>query len=767
MQKSFFILIGLYLCFLSSNALNIKGRVIDLSTSTPLDYASVDLLTPDSVYVGGTQTNAEGIFNLVGQFENKSFLLKVSFLGYNTTFVRIDNLTRDVDLGDILLSEESKMLDEITVTGQRIINKVDKQIVFPDRLQVESSVNAFDLLGNMNLSRLIVDLVNRDVKIGRENVQMRINGVRATVQEVSGLRAKDIAHVEYYDDPGVRFGNEGVGAVIDFIVRKKRDSGGYVSIDARNSPYVGFGDDIVIAKFNHKKSEFSFLYYAGFRNYDKVWNENFQSFVFPDKTIVMEQDGIKKPTDMLVQHFVLSYNLTTPEKYVLNIGLGYYPYYATRTNAYNMNYPDMDRETLTNSYSKNSNKMPVLDIFFKYHLKNKQSLTFNSVGTYIYTDNKSDYTESDDNTIFTDIHNMVEGNKYSLITEALYNNEFDKVTFSAGIKHTQGYANNEYTGNNPFVSNMNNADSYVFAQLYGKFGSKVTYSLGLGAARVWFKEGENKVTFHTLRPSLRLSYKVNNSFDLRYTFNVRTSTPSLGQLSNVEQQIDSYQINRGNPDLKAYNRYSNAINMNYNKGIINAGTELTYTYSDNPFFVTYHIGGDKVIGLPENHRSFHNFMWRANVNLQLIKDIWSIGGWYELFRSFSNTNTTQHRYTGLNGRITSNFMYKKFNLNAVFGFRPSELRGETIEYGGDFRSLEVGYKHKEAKISLGMLYLFGDSSSTGVKNMSNVAPSKSWSYISDLGNMVYLRFSWNISFGRKYKAGQKTLHNTDDDKGIL
>lgn len=33
--------------------------------------------------------------------------------------------------------------------------------------------------------------------------------------------------------------------------------------------------------------------------------------------------------------------------------------------------------------------------------------------------------------------------------------------------------------------------------------------------------------------------------------------------------------------------------------------------------------------------------------------------------------------------------------------------------------------------------------------------------------MLYLRFSWNMSFGRKHEAGKKSLDNADTDKGIL
>ena len=177
--------------------------------------------------------------------------------------------------------------------------------------------------------------------------------------------------------------------------------------------------------------------------------------------------------------------------------------------------------------------------------------------------------------------------------------------------------------------------------------------------------------------------------------------------------------------------------------------------------------GNKIIGLSENHKSTNYFTLQGNANIKIIKDIWSIGGWYGVFRTISNTNTATHTYTGIFGGINTNLFYKGFNLTMNFNSRWKDLWGETINYGEDWSSIEAGYKHKEAKLSLGMSYPFKDYWSAGSKNMSKIAPTEGWTYIKENGRMLYLRFSWNMNFGRKYKAGEKTLQNADNEKGIL
>ena len=751
----------------SLQATDIKGRIIGAIDKNPVEFVTAVLLKTDSTYISGSQTDTSGNFIITGQFAKQDYLLKVSYVGYKTSYIKISNLTSNIHLGDIEMEESSKTLSEVTVTGKRVINKVDKQIVFPDQMQVKTSANAFDLLSSMNLSRLIIDPVNRTAKIGMDEVQLRINGIRATVQEVVALRSQDIAHVEFYEDPGVRFGNEAVGAVVNFITIKERESGGYVSVDGRNAFAAGFGDDNITFKANYKKSEFGLNYNISYRDYNDRWTNITSVFNFPDEPITRKQNGIKAPMEYQTHNINFSYNLTNPEKYVFNVVLKDYIYNSNRTNAYNLFYSNSMKQTFSKQDNDDYYNSPVLDIYFRKEMKNKQSLTINTVGTYIKTDNESDYAESIDNEALTSIYNRVKGNKYSLITEAVYNKDFEKMVFSVGVKHTLGYADNIYTGNNPFVSNMKNADSYIFAQIQGSLTKKLSYTIGLGGARVWFKEGKNEATFYTLRPSMRLAYNVNDNFNIKYNLTITTPTPSLGQLSSVEQQIDSLRINRGNPNLKPYNRYTNSISLSYDKGALSTSAYLLYIYTRKQIFQAYHIEDDKIIGLSENHKSSNYFSLQGNANIKIIKDIWSIGGWYGIFRAISNTNTATHTYTGAFGGINSSIFYKGFNLTMGFNSRWKDLWGETISYGEDWSYIEAGYKHKEAKLSIGMSYPFKGYWSSGNKNMSKVAPSTTWSYIEENGHMLYLRFSWNMNFGRKYKAGEKTLQNTDSDKGIL
>lgn len=757
----------LFIC-LSIQAIDIKGRIIDINTKNPVEFATTVLLKVDSTYITGSQTDTTGLFFIAGQFQKQDYLLKASLIGYRTAYIKISNLSASVDLGDIEMTEESKALGEVVVTGNSVIHKVDRQILMPDSMQVKASTGGFDLLSNMAIPRLNIDPVNRTVKMGTEEVQLRINGVRASVQEVVALRPQDILRIEFFEDPGVRFGNENVGAVVNLIVDRQKSYGGYVSIDGRNSPYVGFGDDNVTFKTNYKASEFGLNYYINYRSYDKRWADQTETLNFPDNPIKRNQEGVYAPMEYQYQYLNLSYNLTKPDKYVFNVLFKNQFYNYKNTNSYNNYYSNNIGNTLSTSNNKGSDYTPVVDIFFKRELQNKQSLAVNVVGTYITSDSERKFRETEKEEVLSNILNKVDGNKYSIIGEAVYEKQFENMSFSSGVKHTQGIANNTYKGDTDTKTKMKNAESYLFAQIQGKIAKKIGYTLGAGGSRIWYKEGSEDATYYTFKPSVQLNYPINDNFSIKYSFAVETRTPSLGLLSNVEQQSDTYLISRGNPNLKPYNGYRNKLTFNYNKGILNVSSTLGYINFHKPIINTFAVEDDKIISYSENHKRQEFLYWSWDISATLIKNIWTISGWTNLQRSIFRSNKDNvHYYNMISSGIRSNLMYKNYSLAMGMSTRYKELWGETIWYGEDWNYIEAGYKYKEAKLSVGMSYPFKDYWSAGSRSVSMVKPSTSWSYIKENGHMLYLRFSWNMSFGRKHEAGAKSLNNADSDKGIL
>ena len=100
------------------SAQNITGKVTD-TENQPIEFANVALYSlPDSTLVTGTVTNTEGEFSLTPNGAKNAFL-KISFIGYETQIVPATSGQ------NIVLQNDSKMLDEVVVKGSRKLYKIE------------------------------------------------------------------------------------------------------------------------------------------------------------------------------------------------------------------------------------------------------------------------------------------------------------------------------------------------------------------------------------------------------------------------------------------------------------------------------------------------------------------------------------------------------------------------------------------------------------------------------------------------------------------
>lgn len=217
MKKVFLIFFALY--YSSILAAQTTGIVVD-ENKQPLPSATVSLFREgENNMISGVATDHNGTFELNTQ-EGGNYRIRISFLGYTTQEIKCLNTSKHLNLGKIMLDPDSKMLNEVTVTGNSVIRKADRQVVIPNQLQRKTSSNGLGLLQHLQLSRITVNTVDSKVTTTMgDAVELRINGIKAEIQEVKAILPSDILKVEYHDNPGLRYGN--VSAVIDIILMKK------------------------------------------------------------------------------------------------------------------------------------------------------------------------------------------------------------------------------------------------------------------------------------------------------------------------------------------------------------------------------------------------------------------------------------------------------------------------------------------------------------------------------------------------------------------
>ncbi|MDR2949563.1 MAG: carboxypeptidase-like regulatory domain-containing protein [Prevotella sp.] len=257
-MKTKIILLLLTAFFFITNTLSaqsiIKGRVLDAEDKTPIEFANVVLMKQDSSYVSGINTNINGYFEIDNSF-NKGEILSTSFIGYETAYQSVVGSENDSII--VFLKPSSINLDEVIIQARSIIVKDDRKVILPSEEQIRMSTDGTDILRKMQLPRIMVDPVSGEISMsGSGTLQLRINGVQVTNAEIASIPPADILRIEYYDDPGARYGK--ADAVIDYITRRKETGGNINGVFFNGGGHRRVSlDDRLSLKYNYGKSEFS------------------------------------------------------------------------------------------------------------------------------------------------------------------------------------------------------------------------------------------------------------------------------------------------------------------------------------------------------------------------------------------------------------------------------------------------------------------------------------------------------------------------------
>lgn len=160
---------------LTAVATVVKGVVRD-GTGEVLPDATVRLLSlPDSAFVKGVKANVNGAFD-ISDVKKGRYVLEVSYIGYETLKKEITPSGKNFNAGDVVLSESSIMLKDVTVTGVKTQIKVMQDTVEFNADSYKTQPNAVveDLL--KRLPGVEVDSEGKITANGKEVKKILIDG---------------------------------------------------------------------------------------------------------------------------------------------------------------------------------------------------------------------------------------------------------------------------------------------------------------------------------------------------------------------------------------------------------------------------------------------------------------------------------------------------------------------------------------------------------------------------------------------------------------
>lgn len=751
------------------------GRLID-NHNLPVEFANIQLLNPkDSSFLCGGVSNANGDFVIPCQ--QKQALMKVSFVGYKT----ICKLVPIARIGNVRMQANSYLLKGVTVEAARVVEKVDRQIIFPTKEQVKTASNGYDLLDNLSLPTIIVNRAERKVlSLKGGDVQIRINDVKASMQDVLALQPDEVTKVEFINVPGLKYGDSNLDAVINYQVRRRY--AGYVSgVSTMQGTKTGFNNSDGYFKYNVKKSEFSINYSFSYRSVEERSYESLGTYHLPTgETLHRNYLGYDSPFLYTINNVQLGYNLSEPDKYTLNVRLNFFNYNSP-VRGMNQLYQESGK---ANQYLQNNRKMleqiPSLDIYYSLNMPHDQNLALNLVGTYIGTDYQyrmREYTfnkspdESVKNAPLTDYSYDATGRKRSLIGEGTYSKNWKQMALSVGGQYNISHTDNIYVGSSNADTELKYSNLYLFTQLQGQ-QKWFSYQVGVGATRSSIHQGENGYSKWLFRPQVTLQAKASDRLSFKWSSKITSDIPSLSDLSELRQYSNSFEARDGNSGLKPFTGYNNTLSASWNIPLMSVYLEGNWTYYDKPIATSIlpekrEDGSYLFVSKPENQKNHDYKHLLLTPEVHLIKDHLDLN----LMCEYQNVKTKgldySHEFNYF--RYGAEIRYMTGNWNIGYGAYKVEKSfwGEKTNGGEPTSNLAVTYSYKNWQFGVLGLFVFYPHGCVYKDELFNkYVQQKNKVRLADQGNMLVFAASFNFSHGRRYHTGSRKLNNSDRDNGI-
>ena len=654
---------------------------------------------------------------------------------------------------------DSVQLQEVVVRGARVVNRTDGKLLFPSEEMTKSATSGYNLLKMLPLPNVKVDDISESITAANSlvgAVQVRINDVEASTADIQSLQPKEVEKVEFIDRPGVRYG-EGVGIVINIITRKV--SSGYV-IGASGTlvPKADMMKGNAYTKINSGKSELS-LNYSGYYRHSNGMNTVEQAdYLMEDNTY----KKVERNTNDIINRNT-SHEIQARYSMINASGTAFLTTFSTSIDNNPRNYNKTDvsysdgrntTETIDNSEKTVS---PLLDLYFKTNIGKNQSLIANATGTYTHTDYT--YMFTSDKTSFG--YNTL-GKKWSLNSEAIYENRMKPFTLSAGLRYAQKYINNDYSGDAVFVSQIHASNVYAFSQIQGSLW-KIGYMVGLGLSREYYRQGETTYDRVWLRPKLNLSMPLSQSLRLNYTLTSSPASSKLQNMSGMSIITNDMEYSVGNPDLIMERRDDHTLTLSYQSPRLYTQLMTFYRHNDHPAMQHVRRTADgRFAKTFLKGRRIDMLMLQSYSNYEIVPQHLNAYLSAEMLTIWNDGQDYSHRLTSFNFNVGLSAWLGNWTFMATMdnGFHFMENEYESRNVFSNY--INVSYKLNNLTASLFCQNLLKSNGKIEeVENHNRLAHKLLVARNRDTSNCIGIKLAWTLSKGRKFKGIER---NTDSLK---
>lgn len=702
--------------FLTFSALmskaQVKGIVVDSADKKPIDKAVIALVVKanpaDTVY---SFTDEKGQF----RFEtvpSTPFTVIISNLGFRPVakFVNVSKAEKTIDIGNVILASQGKLLDEVVVTAAPIIVKEDTIEYNAASFKVKEGAVVEDLL--KKLPGVTVDKDGNITAQGKSVSRVKVNGkdffggdVKTATKELPANIVDKIQVIDDYGDQaivsGIKDGDP--DKVINIQIKKDKNKGFFGRVTAGagtegryqasfNGNYFNNNRQIsVVANSNNTNTSLF--------NFSGGGNRGATSLMRSGMSVMSDMGGMNQMSQNAGNfsggnNSGISTSTSTGFNYRDQWGkkvsvYGSYSYsrnnneqlqYSSSQNFYDtssfVNNSDQNNRKISNSHRFTFNLEYQIDSF--NYLKVSPSVNYTGSDANNY--NIFDYTQKGGSkTSDGSTRNINSSDAPNISANILYNHRFRKRgrNFSASINlgtsesnSTQDITNLNYRYTGPFPG-PNNTFQYIDQENDNRnYGFRFTYSEPLSKKR-----------------SLDFSYSHNHSYgrNNKQTFNVDSATKvkTLNNFLTNDYENDFYNNRIGISMRTTTKKYNYTLGVSV-QPVDLQGNSITKDSAYKP------IRRANVFPIA---RLVYNFSRTKSLNFNYTGDATQPSfSQLQPVQDFSDPQNAKAGNPGLRPSVTHNlnFSYNNFNIisgkvlfsNLTFSTTRNKIVYNTINRGG-------------------------------------------------------------------------------------
>ncbi len=604
MRKNLSLLIATLCMLYNANAqtqqtapLKVTGKVVDMTTTKPVEMASVVVLnSTDSTVITGMYTNASGNFSF-NNINPGIYVLRVTFMGYDKmekTFKVVEG--KGAFVGTLHLHRSGKELSTVEVKAEKpsFSMQIDRQVFDAgDMINAEGGTGT-DIL--KNIPSVDVD-IDDNVTLRGKSVTIYVDGKPSPFGDAKTalqmIPAESIDRVEVINNPSAKFEAQGGGGIINIVLKKDKAIGYNVMFNAgaatRGQLNGSANASLRLRRFNffgNYNGRYEDLNGSGFSNRENLVADTSSTKYFTQRSVNNNHNGNNGG------RFGFDYYLNDRNTFTIAQGLNY----SFGGNNENIDLNNLDDKyqllssgTRANTSRYNNNNNNTSLSYKRTYKKPNQELTAyvsysdnGSTGSSQYLSNY--FYHNADTAYRTGNQQNTSGNnnKFWNLQSDYTSPVGKKGKLESGVKATMRSIENDYIAmlynkdSLAFIQSMSLSNKYKyeediyagyfnFANAIGNLG----YQVGARAEQSYLrgysftKDSRVNRSFFNIFPSVFLKYNLpaNQNQNLVFNYSTRIDRPNFDQLLPYINNSDPQNIRTGNPDLRS--ALTHKFEMNY------------------------------------------------------------------------------------------------------------------------------------------------------------------------------------------------------------